>query len=160
MVKAAPVSASLDTNILLLRLVAETDPTLLTTFKWVSSFELGDLRTLAQALIPFRNLVTTPHVLAEVSNFVDQAPTYRRSDLLAALTRFIHRSSEIYEAATALVSRPAFNSIGLADTGLLALSKKTMVVTTDYQLWNRIAAENGRCINFNHLRSEVLLRKS
>ncbi len=160
MVKAALVSASLDTNILLLRLVAETDPALLGTFKRVSSFELEDLRLLAQVLIPFRSLVTTPHVLAEVSNFVDQAPTYRRSDLIAALVRFVYENGEVYEAAKDLVTRPAFVSIGLADTSLLALSKGTMVVTTDYHLWGRIAAENGHCINFNHLRSEGLLYKS
>jgi hypothetical protein len=154
-----PRTAVLDTNVLLLLLAGETDASLLRTFKRVDSFTEMDLELLTTTLQPFREIITTPHVLAEVSNFVDQAPLYKRADLISALQRFVEENAEHYEYARRLVVRAEFRWLALADTGLVSLSSEAVIVTTDYQLANQIALDGGHVINFNHLRGQQLLTR-
>ena len=150
--------ALLDTNVLLLFLVGETDVSLLKTFKRMQAFEAGDLGLLADALRPFRQILTTPHVLAETSNFVDQAPLYRRQDLIAALRRFAERNEERFEAAKELMTRKEFEYVGLADVGLVSLSSVATVLTIDYRLAYEISVNRGAVVNFQHLRGEQMLK--
>lgn len=154
-----PRIAILDTNVLLLYLVGQTDPSLLKTFKRVDSFETTDLRLLADVLRSFDELLTTPHVLSEASNFVDQCPPYRRVELTAVLRQFAETHTERYEEALRLVGRDEFRWLALTDTGLSSLSMHAVVITTDYRLANHIAYQGGHVINFNHLRGNVLLSR-
>jgi len=156
-VTAAPRIAILDTNVLLLLLVAKTDESLLRTFKRVQSFEPSDISLLDEVLAPFNGFLSTPHVLAEVSNFVDQAPQHRRSELVQELKHYIHAHREHYEAASLLCERGEFEKLGLADTGLSRLSSESTVITTDHHLAGKIQASGGSVVNFNHARSTRLL---
>ena len=149
--------ALLDTNVLLLKLVAETDVSLLRTFKRVQEFEERDIALLGKLLSEFNTLLSTPHVLAEASNFIDQAPTYRRGDLVNSFQRYIGEIEERYESALDLVARAEFVALGLADTGLSSLSKIAVVITTDFHLTGRIEATGGSVINFNRIRSPQML---
>lgn len=149
--------ALLDTNILLLKLVAETDVSLLRTFKRVQEFEERDIALLGRLLSEFNALLSTPHVLAETSNFIDQAPAYRRRDLIDSFQRYVAESEERYESALDLVGRAEFVLLGLADTGLISLSKIAVIITTDFHLTGRIEAAGGSVINFNRTRSPQLL---
>jgi hypothetical protein len=150
-------TALLDTNILLMWLVGLTDPSLFITFKRVDTYQISDFNLLVRFLKPFRKLITTPHVLAEVSNFIDQAPQYRRKELIASLKVFVERHPEHYEAAAILVHRDEFAAFGLTDTGLAAVSANAVIVTTDFRLSGRIQALGGHSVNFNHLRASDLL---
>jgi hypothetical protein len=152
-------TALLDTNLLLLWLVSLTDASLLVTFKRVDTFVEEDLTLLGKLVQRFSHLITTPHVLAEVSNFVDHAPLYRRDDLKLALRDFIEANQEAYEAAVKLISYHEFEALGVADTGLLALSTHATVLTVDHHLWSRILAAGGSCINFSHARSQQIFSK-
>jgi hypothetical protein len=152
-------TALLDTNILLMWLVGLTGPSLFVTFKRVDTFQASDFVLLSRFLQPFRKLITTPHVLAEVSNFIDQAPLHRRKDLIASLKAFVDRYPEHYEAAAILIHRDEFTAFGLTDTGLSALSADAVIVTTDFRLSGRIQALGGNSVNFNHLRTSDLLMR-
>lgn len=152
-----PKLAVLDTNLLLLWLVGLVDPTLLLTFKRVNIFTTEDLTTLAELLLGFQAVVTTPHVLTEVSNFTDQTPPHRRPEMKSQLRRFAQECAEIYHASAGLVLRPEFDPLGLADTALSSLSSTTTVITVDRHLAARIALGGGRVINFNHYRSVDVL---
>ena len=152
-----PLAVLLDTNILLLWLVGNTDAGLLLTFKRVQSFEERDIVLLERLLRPFQRMVTTPHILTEVSNFVDQSPIYRRARLVEALREFIEDHVEIYEAASVLSNRSEFNSLGLSDTALASLSSDAVVITTDFHLSERIASQGGQTINFSRARSSYLV---
>jgi hypothetical protein len=149
--------AALDTNVLLLRLAAAADPTLLRRFKRVQVFEPEDIHLLSTTLRPFRHILTTPHVLAEASNFIDQAPAYARTKLIAAFQRFVRESEEQYRAAVELCVREEFSLLGLSDTGLSELSQTATVITTDYRLAGKIRSIGGSAINFDKLRSDRLL---
>lgn len=149
--------ALLDTNVLLLKLVAETDMSLLRTFKRVQVFEERDIALLGEVLSDFDALLTTPHVLTEISNFIDQAPAYRRQALIDSLRRYVADSEERYESALDLMAKAEFAALGLADTGLSSLSKIAVVITTDFHLTGRIEAMGGHVINFNRTRSPQFL---
>jgi len=127
---------------------------LLQTFKRVQNFNSQDVDVLAVVMQPFRQFVTTPHVLAETGNFIDQAPQYRRADLLETYRSFIATQDEVYENARSLTKRPEFVALGLADTGLSSLSSRFTVITMDFQLAGKIQRAGGSVINFQQARSE------
>jgi hypothetical protein len=140
----------LDTNLLLLWLVARTDATLLNQFKRVRQFTFQDFERLQDILKPYRGFVTTPHILSETSNFVDQAPDWRRAALVDELKNFIGSGAEVYRAATR-IEREEFNVLGLTDTAMAQLSAEAVVVTVDYRLAGRIDAIGGHAVNFQSL---------
>ena len=133
-------------------MAAETDVSLLRSFKRVDIFSEKDIDSLAVVLTPFRSLVTTPHILAETSNFVDQAPPYVREALIESLREFVVGNEEWYEKARTLAPRREFPSLGLTDTGLVAVSERATIITVDWRLAGQIESAGGRVINFNHHR--------
>lgn len=149
--------AALDTNMLLLRLAWSTDQSLLRSFKRVSAYSEDDAELLKSSLARYTTLVSTPHILGETSNFIDQSPMYCRQELMEALRRFVLASEEWYEQAKSLIAHEHFHELGLADTGLLSLSKRATVFTVDWRLAGRIGAMGGRVVNFNHLRGQKIL---
>lgn len=148
-----PNRVILDTNLLLLWLVARTDISLLLQFKRVQAFTRRDTELLRNVVEPFHQFVTTPHILSETSNFIDQAPAGRRSYLMDELKDFIRAGIEVYAPATALIQRDEFNALGLTDTGMAQLSAEAVVITVDYRLAGKVQAMGGNALNFNHYRS-------
>jgi hypothetical protein len=140
--------AVLDTNVLLLLLVASVDMSLLRTYKRVSQFTVQDATALDDLLRPFQVLATTPHVLSETDNFVDQAPAYRQRDLKNGLIRFVERATERYRPAKELAIHDGFIPLGLTDCGLIDFQQEAVVITTDFRLAGRIQANKGLAVNF------------
>jgi hypothetical protein len=147
----------LDTNLLLLWLVAQTDATLLHQFKRVQQFTYQDIELLQSLIQPYREFVTTPHVLSETSNFLDQAPSWQRDALIDALKDFIRSGVEVYHPADELIDRDEFNAFGLTDTAIAQLSAEAVVLTADYRLAGKIEALGGNALNFNHYRTGLAI---
>ena len=143
----------LDTNLLLLWLVARTDATLLHQFKRVQQFTNQDIELLGELLQPYRKFVTTPHILSETSNFLDQAPSWQRIALVNRLKDFIRSGVEVYRPADELIERDEFNALGLTDTAIAQLSAEAVVLTVDFRLAGKIEALGGNALNFNHYRT-------
>jgi ribonuclease D len=153
-VRQRPEAALLDTKVLLLWLVALTNPAILDDFKRVQNFDRADIAHVRKLLATFSQIRTTPHVLAEASNFVDQSPPRWRSMLTETLKAFIRAVPETHEAALKLIDRPEFNSFGLTDTALSKMSVDAVVITVDFRLSGKIEAAGGNTINFNYRRFE------
>ncbi len=64
----------IDSNLLLLLFVGQYDPTRIQKFKRTDQFTVGDYELLADYVEQFRELVTTPSILTEVSNLLGQLP--------------------------------------------------------------------------------------
>src|SRR5665213_511539 len=133
----------------------QTDAKLLLDFKRVSAFSYSDIHILRDLLKPFTAHVTTPHILAETSNFVDQAPQYKQAQVIGELRRYIDTVAELYRPAQMLAQRGEFAALGLTDTGIAELSSGVVVLTTDYHLSGKIDALGGHALNFNHSRSRA-----
>jgi hypothetical protein len=138
--------------LLLFFLAMQVDLGILRSFKRVSNFRSSDLQPLKDLVGAFSALITTPHVLTEVSNFIDQAPPQWRPQLIDALRSFIIEQEEHFEESSRLVELPEFAHLALADTALLSLSRSVSVATLDYELYGRILAVGGRAIHFDHVR--------
>jgi hypothetical protein len=141
----------LDTNLLLLWLVGRTDAGLLSRFKRVHAFDPPDI-PLLEGLIGSAEIVTTPHILAETSNFVDQAPQFARAALVSNYRAFARTREEVYREARAIVLRQDFERFGLTDSCIADLSQAEHVITADYRLAGKIQASGGSVTNFNHAR--------
>jgi hypothetical protein len=149
-VKQLLTKVVLDTNLLLLWLVARTDATLLLQFKRVKQFTYRDFEQLQELLQPYRKFVTTPHILSETSNFLDQAPFWQRDALIDALKDFIRSGVEVYRPADELIERDT-------DTAIAQLSAEAVVLTVDYRLAGKIGALGGNALNFNDYRTGLAL---
>ena len=58
----------IDTNLLVLFLVGKTNKSRILSFQRTQAYTLEDLELLERLVEQFRTLITTPHVLTEVSN--------------------------------------------------------------------------------------------
>jgi hypothetical protein len=143
----------LDTNLLLFFLAMHVDLAILREFKRLSSFRGSDLKPLQDLVEEFSALITTPHVLTEVSNFIDQAPIKWRPQLIGALRTFIMDQEEYFQASSSLARMPEFAHLALAETALVALSRRASVATLDYDLYWRIVQSGGAAIDFNLVRN-------
>jgi len=139
----------LDTNLLLLWLVARTNPRVLFEFKRVQNFTYSDIVLLREIAARYGEHVTTPHLLSETSNFVEQAPSHRREMLTAELRDYIHETHEVYHPAILLSDSPQFVTFGLSDSALFELGSDVVAVTTDYHLATAIATAGGDSIYFS-----------
>lgn len=142
----------LDTNLLLLWVVALADLTILRDFKRVSTFSAQDAILLRDRLKNSTQLVTTPHVLTETSNFIFQARQHQRPKLAEALRTFALSSLEIYEPAEQLMRGEEFLFLGLTDAALASVSREVVIVTMDWDLHGLIEQRGGTAINFHHYR--------
>jgi hypothetical protein len=116
----------IDTNLLLLYLVGKTNPGRIANFKRTSRYTVEDFDLLGQIVEQFRTLVTTPHVLTELSNLRDLQGE----------------------------ERPAFRSgfLGLTDAAIASLSRHSyLFLTDDLNLYLTLLERGVDAINFSYL---------
>ena len=149
----------LDTNLLVLYLVGQTEEGMVEKHKRTSQYTVDDYRLLLKIVHSQSRLMTTPHVLAEVSNLVAfQGRLQNRfHDLFEANIQIFE--SERYFSGKEICGSPAFRKLGVTDTGIVLLSTEGIVVMTDdldLHLW--LNQKGAASINFTHLRRWPLRR--
>ena len=144
--------AILDSNLLLLQWCFSFDPSLVSSFKRLNSFQSEDCELLSDTLKVFSSLKTTPHVLTEVSNLANALPQWRKEDWTSHFASKVDIVGEEYLPARSIVKTPAF-SLGLTDAALCALASKYVILTIDFPLSNSLESQGLNVINFTHLRS-------
>jgi hypothetical protein len=146
-------SAIVDANLLVLSIVGGLQPELVGRHRRLRQFVQRDISLLEAVLSKFRKFSTTPNILTEVSNLIgsgDQEICQGANEHLAAHIRSL---DEVYiESRTAAVL-PLFARLGLSDTVLLKLPRRSTVITADLPLANALQHLRLPCINFNHLRT-------
>ena len=144
----------LDTNLLVLYLVGQTEEGMVEKHKRTSRYTVDDYRILVGIVHSQRKLVTTPHVLAEVSNIVSFSGNLRDRfhDLFEAHIGIVE--GERYLAGRDICRSPAFRNLGVTDAGIVLLSTEGVVVMTDdLNLYLWLQRKQAAAINFTHLRS-------
>ena len=121
-------------------------------------FDYDDVKSLRMVMAGFARTITTPHVLAETSNFLQQAPIHRRAALVRELVSYTNTAVEHYRPANALSLRAEFATLGLTDTAMIDLSERVLVLTTDYNLAGRIATLGGHALHFSDLQHNRRVR--
>ena len=150
-------NAVLDTNLVLLLLVAQVDRSLLTRYKRVQMFTDRDIPLLNQLLGSFQRTLTTPQVLTEISNLLWQAPPHAQRRLKAVFAQYIGATPEIYVRSDELVKRDTFFELGVTDCSLEDASLQHTIITMDFRLAGKILSMGRHALNFNHARAGYLL---
>lgn len=145
-----------DTNLLLLLFVGRYDRDLVGTFKRTRNRGFGpaDFDRFANVVVQFDALITTPHILTEVSNLMGSLTGRARDGCFELFGRSIAALSERRTAGATLAGDTAFVKVGVADTSILeAASRKTyLVFTEDAPLYDRLLQRGVDVVNYNHIR--------
>lgn len=152
---AAGQRVLLDANILLLLYVGTFDPNLISRFKRTRQYTLEDFERLQQVLTAFSEIVTTPHVLAEVSNLSGHLPAHLRGEYFSRLASSVGVLAESHTVASQLVEEPIFVRLGLTDAAVarLARDESLTVVTADLDLHLHLQTLGVNTLNFNEVTS-------
>ena len=148
----------LDSNLLLVLLVGAYDPLRLRSFKCVSGFTLEDYDLLVNLLESYSTLLTTPHILTEVSNLTNSLPEPIRTDWYRSFAAWLHSKDstpglrELYTPADQLASLNEFPSFGITDTALSFLSSEALIVTEDRRLSGSLLQRGVSVVNFDDIR--------
>lgn len=143
----------MDANLLLLKIVGDLNPNGIQSFKRTRQFSNRDYETLQILIRPFKRIVTTPHVLAEVSNLAGQIDDRRRKGLFTVFATGIEALSEEYIASADIAPTPAFIRLGLTDAAISAVAKnKLLVLTVDLPLCVFLQEQQIDVLNFNNIR--------
>ncbi len=151
-------SVLLDSNLLLVFLAGSLSPHLFGRFKRVSAYTLDDYELLVRLLGSFTTLLTTPHILTEVSNLSNSLPEWLKSDWHQNFAALIDSQNdtpglrERWTPATELAQLPEFLTFGITDTALTELASEALVVTEDYRLSNVLRSQGVPVLNFGDLR--------
>jgi hypothetical protein len=113
----------LDANILLLYLIGSFERRRVEQFKRTSDFSVADFDLLASILTAFRTVVTTPHLLTEVSNLANSLPEYLKPLWSEHFALQTNRLLEVFEPAVNVMQQKSFGLFGLADAAVHEASK-------------------------------------
>jgi len=144
---------------LLLLFVGLWDRSRIPKFKNTKIFTEDDFDLLMEILDGFGNVVTTTHILAEISNLSGQHGDPERSDLFRKLVSLIPLLPEYHLGADIAVVDPVFVRLGLTDAAIAAIAsdRGLHVLTTDFDLWAHLQKIGVASYNFNHIRQAGLL---
>jgi hypothetical protein len=151
-------SVLLDSNLLLVFLAGSLDSRLFGSFKRISDYTLKDYELLVRLLSSFTTLLTTPHILTEVSNLANSLPERFKPEWHRNIAKLIASQSdtpglrERWTQATVLAHMPEFEAFGITDAALANLSSETLVVTEDYRLSGVLQSQGVSVLNFGDLR--------
>jgi hypothetical protein len=141
-----------DTNLLVLLLVGLVNKNRILDFKRTQNFTIEDFHTLSRLVDWFGKLVTTPHVLSQVSDLTDLSG----KDLAMIRGLFgsrVEQMEESYEPSNLLVTHDLFSRLGLTDAAIATVcSKGTLVLTADLNLHIALQHSGTDALNFNHVR--------
>jgi hypothetical protein len=143
----------IDTNLLLLYVVGRTNKNRIPNFKRTQKYTIEDFELLTDLVGQFRVLITTPHVLTEVSNLA----ALHGAELSAFRGLFkqtIEEMDEQYDESRLIAGHSSFERLGLADAAISTLSRRSfLVLTDDLDLHAALSRAGVDAINFNHIRT-------
>lgn len=144
----------IDTNLLLLLFVGRTNPKRIETFKRTHGrYTRDDYELLETVVRAFRETITTPHILTELSNLAALKGT--ELDRIRLLIKAeVGTMSEKHAVSRTIVAHDGFLRFGLTDAAIAMLCPKALVLTDDLQLAVFLEQQKIDVINFNHLRTE------
>jgi len=144
----------IDSNLLLLLFVGQYDPTRIRKFKRTDRFTIDDYDLLADYVVQFSDVVTTPSILTEVSNLLGQLPENLRYYFWQHFAQGLKNLHEYYTPSKELGEGTAFPRFGLTDTAILHAARgRYLVLTEDLRLAQYLLGQKIDVINFNNLRS-------
>jgi hypothetical protein len=145
----------IDTNILLVLLVGRTNRQRIPQCKRTRSYTVDEYELLEGLVSQFQMVITTPHLLTEVSN-LDPLDGKERVKFQKLYRQWVASAQEFYDESRSLTADLEFDRLGLADIAISFVARKGMLVLTDdLALYGTLLARGIDAINFNHIRPSL-----
>lgn len=142
-----------DTNLLLLFFVGLRSQRIIQQFKRTDKYSPEDFDCLKDVIDQFKQVVTTPSILTEVSNLLGQLAGGYRFSAFQAFSLGIQQFQEKFTPSRELIQESCFPKFGLTDAGIVqSANGKFLVLTDDFPLAGYLGSRGIDVINFNHLR--------
>ena len=144
----------IDANLLIGYLVGRIHPRHLATCRATTKF-FGeeDFPLLDRFLAHFERIITTPHVLTEVSNLAGRLPMSLHAEFRYLFRALIGKISEQFTPSKEVSQHDDFIRFGLTDAAIAAIApSRYLVLTDDVALAGLLAKRKVDVVNFNHLR--------
>jgi rRNA-processing protein FCF1 len=143
--------AVVDTNLLLLLFLGSYERKHISQGR-LTRYTPEDFELLVRLLDRFQKIITTPHILTEVSNLSNAiVESERAAYFLAFADRLALLSEEYVGSATPMKSRWA--EFGLTDAAIGVIAQnKYLVITDDFRLSQKLQFDGIDSLNFNHIR--------
>jgi hypothetical protein len=147
----------LDTNLFVVLAVAWVNPDLVGHVKRTEGYTRDDAEAIERICRQFKRRVTTPAILAEVTNLLDRFVKDLSPDwelrLKQSLLAEISVLDERYIPARQMMADEALLKFGFTDVAIAAIAASdVLVLTTDVMLTGLLAKRKLPCINYNHHR--------
>jgi hypothetical protein len=144
----------IDTNLWLLFLVGQYDPRLIKSYKRTRRYTAEDYDVMSQIVRLFPRLVTTPHILAEVSNLSAELRQARGGAYVSGEVSILATLDERPHPSAMLFRSRHFARFGLTDAGIVQVAPgNCLVLTDDLPLANLLGSLSIDVVNFNHVRA-------
>lgn len=144
----------LDTNVLLLVVVGSLKPEKVGGRR-LEAFDMDDFALVAGLAVKTPKHISTPHILAEVSNYLGSGDQKLVDGGTRFLAEYISRLEEIFVPAQKVITSPEFHALGLTDAAIHHLADTaTRVVSVDYHLCNRLSQKGVETVNPYNFRSQ------
>jgi hypothetical protein len=146
-------SIILDSNLLLLLAIGLWNPRAIRTQKRLSNFSVADFELLKNFLGHFQNILTTAHILAEVSNLAGAATGQTKDAIFLQLQSLFVSLDERRESASILCSLPEFRMFGITDAAISLLSAEILLLTEDGRLAHHLRLKGLRAWTLEQVRA-------
>jgi len=142
----------LDANVLPLYLMDSVEPSAVFEWKMTRQFTINHVDLLRTAVSESTRLVTTPHVLTQVTDQTHGIPASLRRRYWEVLSAFIVAARERWRRSRDVVRDPEFCEFGLADTALAGLGRwrRPVVLTVDAALFGLLSRRRLPVLNLHH----------
>ncbi len=146
-----------DTNALILLIVGFIDKALISSHKRTSIYEPIDFENLTFLIGDLEKVVTTPNVLTEVDNLLNNFQKGHRWAYYQVIREIITKSSEKFLEARKVIDFDAFLQLGLTDTGILEICKNCdLLITGDSKLADYANAYGIKVVDLVKIRNNRL----
>jgi hypothetical protein len=134
-----------DANLMVLFLVGRAYRHRIAGHKRTSGYTIGDYELLEQFIGEFHRIVTTPHLLTEISNLIPE--------LSGALKAWVSQVHEEWTQSVTIVQDTCFLPFGLTDAAIsVAARQDFLVLTSDGALCAALQNHGRDAIHFSPLR--------
>ncbi len=141
----------IDANLLIGLLVGRLDPKYLPHCRATKNFTQDDFDRLALLVSQFDKIITTPHILTEVSNLAGRLPHPLDTEFRAMFGRVLETFSEQSRPAADIGRHEHFVRFGLTDTAISMIAPGSyLVLTAELPLYGLLLNRGVDVINFNH----------
>lgn len=144
-----------DTNLLFGYLIGSMHPRYLSICHAATkSFRTEDFPRLVWFLDQFDRMVTTPHVLTEISNLAQRLPDGLHQRFRLLFREAIGKLSERLEPSKRVSTDETFLRFGLTDAAISTIAPgRFLVFTDDHPLFGLLHKRGADVVHFDHIRT-------